>query len=151
MSNSLPFRLSFRFNLILPFETSSFTSESYLVPTKDFPAYFYESGSNFHYGQGRFITDMNAPILRFADILLINAEAANELGMEAEALTSLNRVLKRARDFGVSLDASAYGAAPVDVLLGNTKEDLREIIFWERAKELAFEGHSKLDLIRATV
>ena len=99
--------------------------------------------------QGRFITDMNAPILRFADILLINAEAANELGMEAEALTSLNRVLKRARDFGVSLDASAYGAAPVDVLLGNTKEDLREIIFWERAKELAFEGHSKLDLIRA--
>lgn len=40
-------------DLILPFETSSFTSESYLIPTKDFPAYFYKSGSNFYYGKTR--------------------------------------------------------------------------------------------------
>ena len=99
--------------------------------------------------QGRFITDMNAPILRFADVLLINAEAANELNMETEALTSLNRVLKRAREFGASLDPALYGASPLDILVGNSQEDLKEIIFWERAKELAFEGHSKLDLIRA--
>lgn len=98
---------------------------------------------------GRFITDMNAPILRYADILLINAEAANELGMETPALTSLNEVLERARNFGTNLDSSLYGAAPLDVLAGNSQEDLREIIFWERAKELAFEGHSRFDLIRA--
>lgn len=38
----------------------------------------------------------NIRILRFADILLINAEATNELGNTSVAITNLNKVRTRA-------------------------------------------------------
>src|SRR5690606_32478282 len=39
----------------------------------------------------------NLRLMRFAEVLLMHAEAANELGLPAEALTALNRVRARAR------------------------------------------------------
>ncbi|RTZ46327.1 RagB/SusD family nutrient uptake outer membrane protein [Chryseobacterium arthrosphaerae] len=45
----------------------------------------------------------NIRILRFAEILLINAEAANELGNTATAITNLNRVRTRAQLGGLQL------------------------------------------------
>ena len=81
----------------------------------------------------------NHIFLRYADILLIYAEAANELGQPDEALPYLNRVRERAR-----------GDNP-DVLPDITTTDqaaLREIIWHERRIELAMEGQRFFDVIR---
>ena len=84
----------------------------------------------------RFNTDMNAPVLRFADIILIYAEAANELNIvDQDVYNQLDRILSRA---GVTTFEN-----------GRIENDLKEFIFWERARELCFEGHSKFDIVRA--
>jgi hypothetical protein len=81
----------------------------------------------------------NRRIIRFADVLLMAAEALNENGKPAEALVHLNRVRQRAR-------GAIVGILP-DVLLG-TKDVLRNAILHERRVELALEGHRFWDLIR---
>ncbi|ARS40943.1 RagB/SusD family nutrient uptake outer membrane protein [Sphingobacteriaceae bacterium GW460-11-11-14-LB5] len=81
----------------------------------------------------------NIRVLRFSDILLMNAEAANELGNNAQALTSLNRVRKRAR------------GASVTILPDVTTTDqtaLRNAIWKERQVELAMENDRYFDVIR---
>jgi starch-binding outer membrane protein, SusD/RagB family len=81
----------------------------------------------------------NIRVLRFADILLMNAEAANELGNSAQAITSLNRVRKRAR-----------GSNPA-ILPDVTTTDqtaLRTAIWKERQVELAMENDRYFDVIR---
>lgn len=88
----------------------------------------------------RFNTDMNAPVLRYADILLMYAEAANELGLDGDAYDALDMILSRAQN---------GGAKPALVNRSLTGDDLKEFVFWERARELCFEGHSKLDIMRA--
>ncbi|HCM35478.1 RagB/SusD family nutrient uptake outer membrane protein [Chryseobacterium sp.] len=75
----------------------------------------------------------NIRILRFAEILLINAEAANELGNTAAAITNLDRVRTRAKLAGTI--ASTQGA-------------LRTAIWNERRVELAMEGDRFVDLVR---
>lgn len=81
----------------------------------------------------------NFRVLRFADILLMNAEAANELGNSTQALSSLNRVRRRAR-----------GTNP-NVLPDVTTTDqaaLRNAIYRERQVELAMENDRYFDVIR---
>lgn len=80
--------------------------------------------------------------LRFADVLLIYAEAANEEGDTGGALTALERVRNRAR-----LSSPATGVLPE--VTERDKARLREIIWNERRIELAMEGHRFADLIRA--
>lgn len=75
----------------------------------------------------------NFPVLRYADVLLMRAEALNELNKTDEALTYLNLVRDRA----------GLGSK-----LGLTKEEIKEAIIHERRMELAFEGHRWFDLIR---
>jgi hypothetical protein len=75
----------------------------------------------------------NIRILRFAEILLINAEAANELGNTSTATTNLNKVRKRAQLGGTT--ATTQGA-------------LRTAIWHERRVELALEGDRFVDLVR---
>ncbi|MDN3586834.1 RagB/SusD family nutrient uptake outer membrane protein [Pedobacter aquatilis] len=81
----------------------------------------------------------NVRVLRFADILLMNAEAANEQGNAALARTSLNRVRARARG----------GVATVlpDVTTSD-KDALRTAIQKERQVELAMESDRYFDVIR---
>lgn len=76
---------------------------------------------------------LNFPVLRYADVLLMKAEALNELGRTAEAVTPLNEVRARA------------GLGSVAVL---TKDAFREKVLHERRMELAFEGLRWFDLIR---
>ncbi len=81
----------------------------------------------------------NRILLRYADILLIAAEALNENGKPAEALTYLNQVRARAR------------GEITDVLPDITTTDqaaLRQIIWDERRAELALEEHRYFDLVR---
>ena len=81
----------------------------------------------------------NIRLMRYADILLIAAEAANELGNSTEALTYLNQVRERARQ------------GNPDVLPDVTTTDqgeLRMAIYHERRVELAMEQHRYFDLVR---
>jgi len=75
----------------------------------------------------------NHRILRFAEILLINAEAANELGNTATAIANLNKVRTRAQLAGTT---------------ASTQTALRKAIWHERRVELAMEGDRFVDLVR---
>ncbi|MFC3414202.1 RagB/SusD family nutrient uptake outer membrane protein [Algoriphagus hitonicola] len=81
----------------------------------------------------------NIRIFRYADLLLIAAEAANELGNSSEALNYLNQVRERARQGNPDI-------LP-DVTITDQQE-LREAIWHERRVELAMEQHRYFDLVR---
>ncbi len=82
-------------------------------------------------------TDAIWPILRLADVYLIGAEASNELdGPNQDALWYLNEIRRRS-------NASQKNLADFA-----TKEALRSTVIEERARELAFEGDRRWDLIR---
>ncbi|WP_020596112.1 RagB/SusD family nutrient uptake outer membrane protein [Spirosoma panaciterrae] len=76
----------------------------------------------------------NWKVIRYADVLLMYAEALNENGKTAQALPYLNQVRTRA-----GIDALATSI---------TQTDLRDQIVLERRRELAFEGHRWFDLVR---
>lgn len=73
------------------------------------------------------------PVLRYADVLLMQAEAQNELNQTTDAGAPLNLVRERA------------GLPDVN---GLSKDAMRAKIFHERRMELAFEGDRWFDLIR---
>ena len=72
-------------------------------------------------------------VLRYADVLLMYAEALNETGKTADALPYLNMVRKR--------------AALADAAITNPA-DFRLAIEKERRVELLYEGHRWFDLVR---
>ncbi len=80
--------------------------------------------------------DANWPFLRFADVLLIYAEAQNELGNASDAVTYLNKVRERSNAVGATVDGLS------------TIEARRSAILEERAKEFACEADRRWDLIR---
>jgi tetratricopeptide (TPR) repeat protein len=84
----------------------------------------------------------NIRILRFADILLLEAEALNELGRGAEALPYLNQVRLRAKKSGATFPNDLPPVAVTD------QSQLREKIYHERRVELAMEHHRWFDLLR---
>lgn len=75
----------------------------------------------------------NIRLLRYADVLLMNAEAANELGQPAAAIANLNLIRSRA---GLPATKAASQA------------DLRTAIWNERRLELAMEHDRFFDLVR---
>ncbi|WP_353718840.1 RagB/SusD family nutrient uptake outer membrane protein [Dyadobacter sp. 676] len=72
--------------------------------------------------------------MRYAEVLLIKAEAMAEQGKIEQALQALNRVRKRA---GFRQDVRA-----------GSKDDFMRLLRHERMVELAFEGHRYWDLRR---
>ena len=83
--------------------------------------------------------DANWPFLRLADVILIYAEALNELDKPSDALVQLNKVRTRANAGRASMGGKRALA---------TKEARRSAIIEERAKELACEADRRWDLIR---
>lgn len=81
----------------------------------------------------------NRRLIRFADVLLMAAEALNENNKPGEALVHLNRVRLRAR--------GSNSTVLPDILVTD-KDQLRDIILNERRHELALEGHRFWDLVR---
>lgn len=75
----------------------------------------------------------NFVVWRYADVLLMKAEALNELGETAKACEPLNIVRHRA------------GLANI---AGLNQSEMRDKIIHERRMELAFEGHRWFDMIR---
>lgn len=78
-------------------------------------------------------TDDNWPVYRYAEVLLMLAEALNEQGKTGEAIPYLNQVRTRA---GLANTSASNQAA------------LRDAIWKERRVELAFENKRWFDIIR---
>jgi hypothetical protein len=97
-------------------------------------------------GQGIFAGPSNVRYIRFANLLLWHAEAANENGNTQAALESLNRVRARARDDDDNPNNDPAGVLP-DVTTTNQAE-LRQAIYRERRLELAMEDLRFFDLVR---
>ena len=72
--------------------------------------------------------------MRYAEVLLMKAEALNELGQTSLALAPLNAVRTR--------------AGLPNVTSGLSQAAFREKVLHERRMELAFEGQRWFDLIR---
>jgi hypothetical protein len=77
--------------------------------------------------------DQTFLIFRYAESILLRAEALSNLGDEAEAKAMVNMTRIRA-------DAPVYQ--------GSGGQDLKDFIFLERSRELLGEGHHFFDLIR---
>lgn len=90
-------------------------------------------------------TDINWCVLRYADVLLMRAEAENEIneGPNQAAYDAINMV--RRRGFGKPLTTAD---ATVDLPAGLNKQSFFDAVKQERAWELCFEGGRKADLIR---
>jgi hypothetical protein len=84
----------------------------------------------------------NMPVIRYAEILLIYAEAVNEIRPgDAEAYNAINQIRKRARNGSTDPDA-------LPDLQDLSQEEFREAVWQERRWELCFEGHRWFDLAR---
>ena len=83
-------------------------------------------------------------VLRYADVLLMYAEAINEnAGPDALSLDAVNRVIRRSRGLPV-----ATATPTVDLPANTTQTTLRTRLETERRLELNFEGHRWFDLVR---
>ncbi len=82
---------------------------------------------------------MNIRLLRYADVVLMYAEAANEIGNTQEALDKLEMVRARAR---------AGNSAILPSVTTTVQSELREAIRHERRIELAMEHERFFDLVR---
>ncbi len=108
----------------------------------DFPYYINKYD---HHRPQQIQSDMNFNIIRYADVLLIAAEASNEVNPGDDVkYTWINKVRKRART-----DASGI-ETPTDLpdLSGLNQDDFRTAVLEERRFELAFEGIRAWDLKR---
>jgi starch-binding outer membrane protein, SusD/RagB family len=77
-------------------------------------------------------------VYRYADILLMKAEALNQLGQGAEALPLIYQIRTRAG----ALVATDLNPSPSD------KNGIADFILEERAREFAFEGKRWYDVLR---
>ena len=101
----------------------------------NYKAWHSENRSNqteLFYGN-RSLKDKNIHLLRYAEVLLINAEAANELGNSGTAVMELNQV---------------RGRAGLPATSASSQTDLRTAIWNERRVELAMEHDRFWDLVR---
>lgn len=110
------------------------------------------SGSYFKLGP--FMgTAKNYDILRFDDILLIQAEAYIQLGEQDKALSLINQVRERAAKSTGRLKksdgsfSSTYNVKPYSSI-GWTKDFAFKALQWERRLEFATEGPRFFDLVR---
>ena len=84
--------------------------------------------------------DIDYILMRFAEVMFIYAEAANETGHSETAVEMLKQIRKRA-----GIEAGNDGLYGLKV--GN-REEIRQAILDERNIELCFEGHRFWDLRR---
>lgn len=93
----------------------------------------------------------NKIVIRYADVVLMRAEALIELDREKEALPLINDIRERAKkstgliNYAENVDIALY----VDNVNCNwTKPYAREALRWERRLELAMESQRFFDLVR---
>ncbi|MBK7009187.1 MAG: RagB/SusD family nutrient uptake outer membrane protein [Saprospiraceae bacterium] len=86
--------------------------------------------------------DINYTAIRYAEVLLWEAEALNELGRVAEAAIPLEEVRSRARNQAGNPTTALPKISTTDIA------EMRAAIRHERQVELAFELHRFFDLVR---
>lgn len=99
-------------------------------------------------------TNVNYCMLRYADVVLMAAEAYNELGETSMAWNLLNSVRERAGATKITTEnyskllksPKVYNLDYIDD--SDESGRFRTALYWERGFELAFEGQRKYDLIR---
>ena len=96
-------------------------------------------------------TAINYTIIRYADVLLMAAEAEIEVGSLGTALGYINQVRNRAANPAGfvkdgTVDAATYVIAPYATL--GSQANARAIVRMERKLELSGEGHRFYDLMR---
>ena len=110
-----------------PVYSSEWTPTGYTIKKGMFPVVRNEAGSG-----------LNWMVIRYADVLLMYAEAANENGNMQDAIDAINEVRDR-------VDMPAL---PTDEFPVSTKQEVFDAIVHERRVELAFEYHRFNDLKR---
>lgn len=95
------------------------------------PRYSEKAYSSANAGQSD--GDKNIRVLRYAEVLLIRAEALNELGQSSAALTPLNLVRTRVK---------------LPAITATDQAEVRQAIWTERRLELAMEHDRWFDLVR---
>ena len=119
---------------------TGFLNKKYIQPLEEVPV---ESKAD---GQ------LNYQFIRYADVLLMLAEALNEQGKSGEAVNYINMVRKRARESYMYDDKlPGYPNIP-DGLLPDIEDSgqsgVRNAVRHERRVELGFEFHRYFDIIR---
>lgn len=107
-------------------------------------------------------SDVNIRDMRFADVLLMYAEALNEIGRMDDAKAPLDQVIERVRKEGGLMDPSAstairdlktvqqlidFGFAG-SYVFSDDMEGVRNIVKYERRVELMYEQKRYKDLVR---
>lgn len=112
------------------------------------------ASSSSYFKNGPFMgVAKNYDIIRFDEILLMQAEAYIELGQQDKALPLINQVRTRAAASTGRLKkldgtfASKYNVQPYPAA-GWTQAYARQALQWERRLEFATEGHRFFDLVR---
>jgi hypothetical protein len=97
------------------------------------------------YPKDKNYTPINFPLLRYSDVLLMLAEADNEVNgaPSAEAYAAVNMVRRRA--YNLPLHATS---AVADIPAGLSQTAFRSMLQDERSRELCFEALRRTDLIR---
>ena len=99
-------------------------------------------------------SSMNRIVLRYADVLLMRAEAQAQLGQTSEAIALVNQVRERAAGMATSSVVSNYpNKYGVHYAVGKyngsySKDEAMKIIKMERRLELAMESERFFDLVR---
>jgi hypothetical protein len=111
-----------------PFKITGYTFKKYGIYDSLPSTQLYQTGQS----------ETNYVVIRYADILLMYAEAQNEAlaAPDASVYDAVNKVRQRA------------GLVPYDIPPGKTKVEMRDIIRRERRIELAGEGFYYLDIRR---
>ncbi len=90
--------------------------------------------------------------IRYADVLLMRAEALIEMGQKDEALVLINEVRNRAANSTALISGYASNTNISPYINGQncdwTQEYARNALRWERRLELAMEGSRFFDLVR---
>lgn len=113
---------------------TKFTNESDRTKEVDLGGYFiYKHFDNVAQTSSA-NSDLNWPVIRYADVLLMYAEASNEAGgLSAKAYEAVNAIRTRAQ---------------LPALTGLTKDTFREAVWAERWHELCFENITWFDMAR---
>lgn len=118
----------------------------------DFEGYWQKKYANFKSytqpagGEPNVLKDPNQPYIRYADVLLMYAEAlVRGTGSETDAMTYIDMVRERAK--GPGNNAGSFRTA--STLMTDEGWSLLEVIWYERRAELAGEGDRWFDLVRS--
>lgn len=120
----------------------------------DFTGYFNEKyanyrsylGNNVNGGDNNLTKDANTYVIRYADVLLMLAEALHRgSGSDAEAMTYIDMVRERAA--GPGDNSGNFRTA--QQLMDEEGMSLLDVIWYERRSEFAMEGDRWHDLVRS--